>query len=235
MSLYERMHRWFWKPVRWFFRIRVHGTPPEERFPEGPVLLCCNHYSAVDPICLCAALPRIHPHFMAKKELFKIPLLNRLIRALGAFPIARGAGDIGAIRETIHLLEKGKSIGLFPQGHRFSKVKPSREQFQDGASLIALRSGCPIIPVFLFSKNYRFCLFRRVEVVFGEPILPEDIRQSHDENGLGGVTDLLYERLGYLQSQVPNYERLIQGVRSVPALPAGRRNNKEKKSTCQKS
>ena len=76
--------------LAWLFRIIFlvipHGRKNEPKLSEGPYLLCSNHMSAIDPIMICDVVSRQQPRFMAKKELFGIPLLGRLITALGAFP-----------------------------------------------------------------------------------------------------------------------------------------------------
>ena len=100
-AIYGRLHRLLARFVLRLFRVRVHFA---EREPaDTNYLLCCNHISAVDPILLAAAARRQQPHFMAKKELFKIPLLAGLIRMLGAFPVDR-AGDVGAIKTSVSLV-----------------------------------------------------------------------------------------------------------------------------------
>ena len=70
-----------------------------------------------DVVVLAAALPR-QPRYMAKKELFKIPLLSQLIRALGAFPVDRGGADVSSIKKSIAMIEGGEVVSVFPQGHR---------------------------------------------------------------------------------------------------------------------
>ena len=81
---------------------------------------------------------------MAKKELFRIPVFNWMIRALGAYPVNRGGADVGAIRHTIRMLEDGKTVGMFPQGHRNNGVDPRTTKIHAGAAMIALRAGVPL-------------------------------------------------------------------------------------------
>ena len=115
MNFYEAIYKIFARPVRALYRVRVIGA---ENLPaEGGCLLCSNHTSMRDVVVLAAALPR-QPRYMAKKELFKIPLLSQLIRALGAFPVDRGGADVSSIKKSIAMIEGGEVVSVFPQGHR---------------------------------------------------------------------------------------------------------------------
>ena len=83
-GFYKVFHGVFRKPFMWLLRVHVHGAENEPEASEGPYIICGNHTVFSDPIFLCAATNRQQPHFMAKKELFRIPLLNWLIKGLGA-------------------------------------------------------------------------------------------------------------------------------------------------------
>lgn len=175
--LYCRMHRLLARFVLWLFRVRVYHA---EREPENETyLLCCNHLSAIDPVLLAAALQKQQPHFMAKKELFHIPLLSGLIRAFGAFPVDR-AGDVKAIKTTISLLESGNCVGMFPQGTRCAGKLPkeTRDKVKSGAGLLCEKTHVTVLPVCLKTKKNRLRVFRRVELYFGEPVTYEQLAAS---------------------------------------------------------
>ncbi len=167
-NFYEKAHALLAKLVLRLFRVRVFGR---ENLPaEGGYLYCSNHICLLDPV-LIAAAAITQVHFMAKKELFKIPLLSSLIRILGAYPIDRSGTDVGAVRRSIELLKEKKSIGVFIQGHR-QKGTPLREtKPKNGVALIAQRAGAPIIPVCIKMKKDRYVLFRRVNIIFGSPMV----------------------------------------------------------------
>ncbi|HEX2937851.1 MAG TPA: lysophospholipid acyltransferase family protein, partial [Ruminiclostridium sp.] len=85
-------------PLRLIFGIKRYGV---NNLPEqGAVILCSNHRSNFDPVILGAALSR-DLNFMAKAELFKIPLFRSLIKTLGAFPVNRGKHDSDAVKKAI--------------------------------------------------------------------------------------------------------------------------------------
>ena len=141
--------------VRFIFRLHYHGVENEPDASQGPYVMICNHISNTDPVFLCASGTKQQPHFMAKKELFKVPLLNKLVAALGAYPVDRGGADVSAIRNSVKMLGEGKSIGIFPQGHRQKGITPMEATLKNGAALIASRIGAPIVPVYIWRKGKR--------------------------------------------------------------------------------
>ncbi|MBO5897420.1 MAG: 1-acyl-sn-glycerol-3-phosphate acyltransferase [Clostridia bacterium] len=174
---YRNMHRLLARFLLWLFRVRVHHA---EREPENEAyLLCCNHLSALDPVLLAAALKKQQPHFMAKKELFRIPLLSGLIRAFGAYPVDR-AGDVKAIKTTNSLLESGTCVGMIPQGTRCAGKQPrmTLDKVKSGAGLLCDRTHVTVLPVCLKTKRDRLRIFRRVELYFGEPVRYEELAAS---------------------------------------------------------
>ncbi len=124
------------------YRCRAEGT---EHLPAtGPALVAVNHKAEFDPMVVGIVFDRPFA-YMAKRELFKVPVLGRLISALGAFPIDRGAGDRAALQTALDLLADGHVLLMFPEGTR----QPDDEihEFLPGVALLALRSGAPVVPV----------------------------------------------------------------------------------------
>ena len=103
--------------VRSWGRLEVSGL---EHMPEsGPVLLAGNHDSYWDPLSIgIAGLPRRQVCALAKSELWKVPLLDRILNGMGQIPIDRGAGDAHALDRAVAELEKGRCIGVFLEGTR---------------------------------------------------------------------------------------------------------------------
>ncbi len=157
-------------PAKLLFRVKVVGRRNEPKRAEGAYLVCGNHQTLLDAVFLCIALRRQQPHFMAKAELFRVPVIGRLVRWLGAYPVSRGKGDVGAIKRTIKLLQEGRSVGLFPQGTRCPGKDPRDCKVKNGAAMIASHAGAQILPVHIKMKDYTWKFFRRVTVVIGEPI-----------------------------------------------------------------
>jgi len=125
-------------------KVDVEGR---DNIPMGrPVVFACNHASQFDIPILYEALP-VQFRFVAKKELFKIPLLGFAMRLAGYIPIDRSGGKaaLRSLQEAVGSLKMGRSIIIFPEGTRSpdGRLGP----FKTGGILIAVRAGCPIVPV----------------------------------------------------------------------------------------
>ena len=166
MTFYEKMYKTFQPAVAWVYR--VHPVNPEN-VPDCGVILACNHTSFADVLVLSAAL-KGQVRYMAKKELFKIPLLSQLIRALGAYPVDRGGADVGSIKRTIAMVEEGELIGIFPQGHRYGKQDPRFTEIKPGVGMIAYHTKAPVVPVFIDNAKMKTAMFRKNYVYFGKPL-----------------------------------------------------------------
>lgn len=144
------------------YRFEVIGR---ENFPsEGGVLLCANHIDALDPPVVGITAPR-PVHFMAKEELFNVPVLGKIISNVHAFPVKRGLSDREALRKGLSVLKEGHVLGLFPEGTR-SKTGELGKGLA-GAGFFALRSNAVVVPCAIIGP-YR--PFRRLKVVYGKPI-----------------------------------------------------------------
>ena len=183
-------------PVRFLCRMKVKGAENEPTPDQGTYLVIANHRTWADPIYLCCALKHQQPHFMAKKELFKIPLLNLLIRALGAYPVNRGGADVGAIRRTIEMLKQGAAVGMFPQGHRYNGVDPRETSVKTGAAMIAQKAGVQVLPVFIKVKNNRHRFLCKKEIIVGKPISIEELNYDPEAAGeYQRIADMLFEKV----------------------------------------
>lgn len=172
MNFYTAIRAILGNPVLAINRVHIHG---QENIPDnGPLLICPNHVSANDPVVLVAAIKNRQLRFMAKAELFKIPVLNLIIKAFGAFPIKRGSGDVGAIKNTVKLLRDGECVGMFIQGTRCAGKEPKDTVCRHGSGLVTYRSGCDVLPVAIKMKDYKARPLRRIDITFGELIKYED-------------------------------------------------------------
>ena len=173
MTFYDRIIRAFAGIIRLLYRVEIVG---EEHIPEEgqAYLLCANHTAAADPVILVAALKR-KVVFFAKAELFRIPLIGRLIRALDAIPVRRGAGDVGAIRSVLSSLEQRRLVGIFPQGHRYGKKDPRTTEIKPGVGMIAYHTKAPVVPVFVSNKRMKTGIFRKNTVTFGKPLTFDEL------------------------------------------------------------
>ncbi|GED56229.1 1-acyl-sn-glycerol-3-phosphate acyltransferase [Brevibacillus formosus] len=160
------------------------------------MILCANHISLWDPPLLGSGIER-QVHFMAKEELFKIPVLSFLITKFGAFPVKRGAGDRAAIRTTLKLLEDGKIFGIFPEGTRSKTGEPG--EAMPGVAMFALKSEAAVIPVAIIGP-YR--PFRSIKIVYGKPIDLTQLREAKSSaDTLKETSDLIMEHIKQLRNQ----------------------------------
>lgn len=174
--------------------IKVVGKENEPA--EGGYVVCANHISASDPVSLCYAFKKNQVHFMAKKELFKIPLFSSFIRMLGAFPVDRSGNDVGAIKTAISLVGSGSNLGIFPQGHRYPGEDPRSTKVKNGAAMIAVKNKADIVPVYLWTKNKKKTLFGRVYVVIGEKIPFESLGYNEEASGeYGRISGIIFDRV----------------------------------------
>ncbi|MCL0059143.1 1-acyl-sn-glycerol-3-phosphate acyltransferase [Dehalococcoidia bacterium] len=137
---------------------------------NGPLIVVANHLSLIDPPLLSASVPR-RVFFMAKEELFS-SWGAAFVRWFGAFPVRRGTLDRKALRQAMQVLERGQTLGMFPEGKRSLNQQMNEAEF--GIAMIALRSGASILPVGISgSENVSgpgFIWRRpRVAVTIGQP------------------------------------------------------------------
>jgi 1-acyl-sn-glycerol-3-phosphate acyltransferase len=135
--------------------------------------------NAVDPIVICDVLRHQQPRYMAKKELFSKPVLGKVIKMLGAFPVDRSGRDAGALIRSVRMIENGCSIGVFPQGTRRPGIHPSKTEPRAGIGVICEHSHVTVLPVFLKTRGYRMKFLRPVHVYVGKPISYDE----YTENG----------------------------------------------------
>ncbi len=167
------------------FRILFQGrTSGNENVPINcPLVVVANHGSHLDPPFLGHALGR-PVAFMAKAELFKIPILSSIIRACGAYPVSRGASDRKAIKIASSLLKEGWATGVFLDGTRQDNGRVNNPMA--GAALLAARTGSLILPVAIINshralrRGFFWPRMIPIHLRIGKPISPPDSRKKYD-------------------------------------------------------
>ncbi len=207
---------------------KLHTEGLENIPQEGPVILASDHISWFDIPLISLRVPRI-THYMAKIELFGIPVLGGLLRLLGAFPVRRGEGDREALRTSQRVLQEGELLVIFPEGHRSGG---HLIEGKSGTALIALRAGAPVIPVAVFGterilKGPRIGPFApRVTVRYGKPfrLQPETGHYTRDDL-VNGINEIML-RIAALMP--PEYRGIYKdgvpastGTASTEHVPAG--------------
>jgi 1-acyl-sn-glycerol-3-phosphate acyltransferase len=182
---------------RLYFRIEFEGA---DRAPkEGAMILAPNHVSYCDPFWV--SIPFRRPlAYMTWEKIMRLPLLGRLGKAYGAFPVKIEKGDRAALRHSLEQLKRGGGLVIFPEGGRTltGRLMP----FKAGVIRLALETGAPIVPVTIiggyraFSPHHIFPRPYKVRVVYHEPIR---LAPPQDESQM---KEYMREQTEYLQSVV---------------------------------
>ena len=198
---YENLQKILGGLVRFIFRVHGHNVENEPKEGDGQYIIVSNHISNVDPILICAILKNQQPHYMAKKSLFKIPVLRGIIKAMGAFPVNRGGADVNAIKHSIKLLEEGKCVGIFPQGHRYQGVDPKTTDVKTGAAMLACKTESQILPCFIKTKKRKISFLTRVDIIVGEPISFSSLAYDPDAKGeYARISSYMFEKVCELEN-----------------------------------
>jgi 1-acyl-sn-glycerol-3-phosphate acyltransferase len=161
--------------ARVVWRARVFGA---DNVPvHGPLIVACNHVSYLDPPLMGCLCPR-RISYMAKKELFEVPLLGTVISALGAYAVDRRGSATSAIRRSLRVLESGGAVGIFPEGtrNRNGEVRP-----QTGVALLASLAKAPVVPACIRGSD-RALRLNRIDVAFGPPLALQAGRKATRED-----------------------------------------------------
>lgn len=178
--------------------IQGHGHIPAGK----PVIFACNHASQLDIPIVHEALP-VQFRFVVKKELFKIPLFGFALHHAGYIPIDRSGGKaaLRSVQEAAERVKKGTPIVIFPEGTRSpdGRLMP----FKVGGILIAIKAGCPIVPVAIsgshqvLPKGSIMVHPGRIKVTFGLPVqtvgpegpIPKDIVTKEVWDSISAMLD----------------------------------------------
>ncbi len=176
------------------FRLEANGLnniPATQGF-----ILASNHASYLDPCIVASVCPR-RLNFMARYELFAVPILGYFIRRVGAFPLRRNSADITSIKEAFRRLSRQEGLLLFPEGSRL--VQGS---YRLGVGFLAVKSQVPVVPVFIngaqkaLGCSARFIRPVKIKVYFGRPLYPKKSNlKSYYEDFAGRIMQEI-NRLG---------------------------------------
>lgn len=178
MAKFQRWFQWVAVPFvelafRIRFRLKIIGR---ENIPQGGCVVCPNHKHNSDPPLAAVAISnRYAIRIMAKKELFDIRGLGRLITWLGAFPVDRSRADLTAIKTALQSVKDGSKLIIFPQGTRGA----TEDEAKDGAAMLALKTKAPIVPIYITEKKKKY---GRVTIIIGKPFQPDP--KSRDYSAL---------------------------------------------------
>ena len=195
--IYQLVSKLFVLPIyKFLFRGHLIGS---ENIPQkDSFIMVANHGSLLDPPFLGHALGR-NISFMAKSELFKIPLLGFVIKACGAYPVKRGIADKNTIKTACKKLSDNNCIGIFIDGTRQKNGRVNKPK--QGAALIAFKNQKILLPVAIVNSHrlikFKFCIpfFSKIVIKVGRPVQPP---QNSSRNDLNSVTMLLQDNINNL-------------------------------------
>ena len=154
-----------------FFRFKIINI---EKVPEkGGVIVVSNHVSHLDPLVIGAAIRKRQSTFMAKRGLFKIPLVGAFVKTF-SFPVDRDTPQPSTIKEAVRRLKNGELIVMFPEGGR--SKDGSLLDAKRGTGLIAALSGAKVIPAYIDGTNTvlpagaKFIRLSSIRIIFGDSI-----------------------------------------------------------------
>ncbi|OQA91627.1 MAG: 1-acyl-sn-glycerol-3-phosphate acyltransferase [Elusimicrobia bacterium ADurb.Bin231] len=149
---------------RSIYLLKIKGI---ENIPAtGAFILAANHNSLADPPLVGSCIKR-KIYYIAKKQLFDIPVFGWIIKKSNAFPVDRESADISAFKTALKILSDGNGMLIFPEGTR-KKTGP-RKKLKRGVAVLAANTGAPVIPVAIINNDLlpRLC---RLQVIFGKPM-----------------------------------------------------------------
>jgi len=191
--------------MRLLFRIETRGSGYIPR--SGPTLIVANHASLLDPPIVGVAAPR-PLHFLAKAELFSIPLFGRLIFAVNARPVRRKGEGPGALRCALRVLEAGGALLIFPEGTRGEEG--SLREGKPGAGMLAVLSGAPVVPAYIEGSGRALPRGRwlprceNIRVSFGPPL-------SFAVNGRAGRKERYREASRQMMAAIAEVKAAAEG------------------------
>ncbi len=139
-----------------------------ENLPKnGSYILAANHQSYADPPLVGSCIKK-KIYYIAKKELFRIPVFGWLIKKMNAFPVDRELADAGALKNALKILQSGNILLVFPEGTRY---KPGKiRKLKNGAAMLSIASNSPVVPVAIVNSDKLF-KFKKLKVKFGLPMI----------------------------------------------------------------
>lgn len=185
--------------------------------PSGGVIVAANHHSYADPFTVAHVLydnGRV-PRFLAKAEIFRLPLIGSIMRGARQIPVYRNTADASAaLVEAVEALRRGECVVIYPEGTVTRDPQRWPMAARTGVARLALATGCPVVPLAqwgaqrLHDKRDGLHLRRTdVTTLIGPPLDLTAYRDRVDGPALREVTDLVMAELrrmvGVLRGQRP--------------------------------
>ncbi len=187
--LYEFSRLGFAIYLKLLFRIKIYGR---DNLPESPYIIVSNHSSIADPPLIGISCSRHRIDFMAKKEVFEIPVFGTWAKNVGCISVKRGENSVQSLKEAIRRLKKGHVVGVFPEGTR--SLDGKLQEAKRGIGFLIAKAKVPILPVFINGSNDAAPKYGKIKyganisVTIGKPVKVEEyesIVQDNDYEEIG--------------------------------------------------
>lgn len=190
---------WAFRCVRFLAGTKVEYIGEENIPTDTPVLYIGNHRSFFDIVLTYVRVPR-PTGYISKKEIEKVPLLNVWMRNLNCLFLDRENIKEGmqTILAAIDMMKNGKSVCIFPEGSR-NKEEGTLLPFHEGSFKIAVKSGCPIIPMTInnsaaiFENQFPFIKKAHVIIEYGKPVYPKELPKENQKRLGEYVSNIILE------------------------------------------
>ena len=138
----------------------------------GPVIVACNHASYLDPLANAYAVIQAgrRPRFLAKVELFRIPVVGSVLRGARQIPVTRGSRDGSALEDAERALAESETVVIYPEGTVTSRPDHLPMEGKTGAARLAVATGAPIVPMASWGSHPVWQKRGRGSLRFGRPI-----------------------------------------------------------------
>ncbi len=187
-------------------RVDLRGLENVPR--EGPLIIAISHSTFLDPLLAGAYVPRdVTP--MAKIEAFHLPIIGWIVRHYGAFPVSRGKLDLAAFKTALQILQSKGAMVIAPEGHR--SESGALQHGREGAIMLSLRSGAPILPVAVwggkpFWNNLKRLRRTPMQFYVGAPLIPESTETKPTRERMAAMSDeLMMAIAGMMPEDVRGY------------------------------
>jgi 1-acyl-sn-glycerol-3-phosphate acyltransferase len=191
-------------PLRLWFEL---GCEDLDAIPtRGPAIVACNHISYLDPLATAWAIVEAgrRPRFLAKDDLFRIPVVGTVFRGAGQIPVQRGTGDQTPLRMALRALTEGECVVIYPEGTVTTRPDHLPMDGKTGAVRLSLISGVPITPLASWGSQAVWQKSGRGSLKFGRPVwlkagaaldLTARLDELDDHDAVKAMTAEVMERL----------------------------------------
>ena len=199
----------FYFIIRWasliFFKLRLwFKVEGREHIPaKGAFIFAANHSSYLDPFLLAAASCRTL-HFITRDKVLKYPVLGWILKHSNTIPVKRHGVDLGAIKDSLRLLAKGKALGIFPEGTRTKDRKLKRAK--SGVGMLVYMAKVPVVPAYIEgafdAMPRRPKTFKRhpVKVYIGKPVyFTKECAGEHTRETYQRISDEIMRHIAVLK------------------------------------